>query len=114
MMIPLPNLPSFEIENVCTREWEWERERECVYVRGMGHELNQQVYQELTFLGTKLPFPLIRNMVGLNPTIPQKAAGIRIDPPISLPKAIGTHFMATRAASPPEDPPKEGSTSWRN
>jgi hypothetical protein len=56
-----------------------------------------------------LPFELSRNMVGLNPTMPQKAAGIRIDPPISVAKAIGTHFIATSAASPPEDPPyKDG------
>ncbi len=34
-----------------------------------------------------------------------KAAGTLIDPPISVPRAKGTHLAATKAASPPELPP---------
>lgn len=43
---------------------------------------------------------------GLNPTTPQNDAGIRIEPATSVPTAMGTHFMATRVASPPDEPPK--------
>ena len=51
------------------------------------------------------PLILNRPEEGLKPTIPQKAAGIRILPATSDPTAMGTHFMATRLASPPDDPP---------
>src|SRR5438309_3681105 len=40
-----------------------------------------------------------------NPTSPQHAAGIRVEPPPSLPWAIGTRPAATAAAEPPDDPP---------
>ena len=43
--------------------------------------------------------------VGLKPTIPQKPAGLRIESPVSLPKANGTRPHPTRAALPPDDPP---------
>lgn len=43
----------------------------------------------------------------MNPTIPLKFAGILIDPPISEPRAIGTHLAATSPASPPDDPPHD-------
>ena len=43
--------------------------------------------------------------VGLSPVSPQKAAGCRIDPPVSVPVAIGAKPAATAAADPPEDPP---------
>src|SRR5205085_11939307 len=48
-----------------------------------------------------------RSRLTLRPTRPQKLAGIRIDPPPSLPCAIGTTPAATSAAAPPEDPPGE-------
>ena len=41
----------------------------------------------------------------LRPTSPQQAAGIRSEPPPSLPWAIGTMPAATAAAAPPEEPP---------
>src|SRR6478735_2447913 len=47
----------------------------------------------------------IRPRLGLRPTRPQQAAGMRIEPPPSLPCAIGTMPAATDAAEPPEDPP---------
>jgi hypothetical protein len=59
----------------------------------------------LTFLGFIFPFMERRVDVGLKPTIPQKAAGILSDPATSLPIASGTHSMATKAASPPDEPP---------
>ena len=43
--------------------------------------------------------------MGLKPTMPQKAAGCRIDPPVSVPKEIGQNLAATDAAEPPDDPP---------
>lgn len=48
-------------------------------------------------------------LLGLSPTSPAAAAGIRIDPPPSLACAIGTAPAATSAAAPPEDAP----TEWR-
>src|SRR6202030_3017470 len=38
------------------------------------------------------------------PTMPQNAAGIRIEQPKSVPCAIGTMPVATATAEPPEDP----------
>ena len=47
----------------------------------------------------------IRPRLGLRPTSPQHAAGMRIEPPPSLPWATGTMPAATAAADPPEEPP---------
>jgi hypothetical protein len=44
-------------------------------------------------------------LVGLKPTTPQQAAGIRIEPPLSLPSAASTRFAASAAAEPPLEPP---------
>src|SRR5947209_1047447 len=46
-----------------------------------------------------------RPRLGFIPTIPQHAAGIRIEPPPSDPVAAGTIPAATAAAEPPEEPP---------
>ena len=46
-----------------------------------------------------------RPNVGLWPTTPQKEAGMRIEPPPSLPRAIGTAPEATAAPEPPLEPP---------
>jgi hypothetical protein len=51
------------------------------------------------------PLPDMRLDVGLNPTMPQNEAGIRMDPATSEQAAMGTHPMATNAASPPDEPP---------
>ena len=48
-----------------------------------------------------------RFRVGLNPTRPQQAAGILIDPPPSFACAIGSAPAATSAAEPPDDAPQE-------
>src|SRR5512137_770841 len=37
--------------------------------------------------------------------MPQKLAGWRTDPPVSLPSASGTRPAATAAAEPPDEPP---------
>src|SRR3954462_8335943 len=50
---------------------------------------------------------LTRARVGLSPTSPHSAAGIRIEPPPSLACAIGTRPAATAAADPPDEPPVE-------
>ncbi len=47
----------------------------------------------------------IRPSEGFKPTIPQKAAGMRTEPPISVPSAKGTQPLATAAPEPPEEPP---------
>ena len=43
--------------------------------------------------------------VGLNPTTPQLAAGLRMDPPVSVPMASGRNPAATAAPDPVLDPP---------
>ena len=45
------------------------------------------------------------------PTIPQSAAGWRIEPPVSVPIAQGAVPPATAAAEPPDDPPGTRSRS---
>ena len=47
----------------------------------------------------------IRPRVGLRPTRPQQAAGMRVEPPPSLALAIGRMPAATAAPEPPEEPP---------
>src|SRR5438477_10448391 len=46
-----------------------------------------------------------RPSVCLKPTTPQHAAGMRLDPPPSVPRPIGASPAATAAAAPPDDPP---------
>src|SRR5439155_18622605 len=43
--------------------------------------------------------------LGLRPTSPHQAAGIRTEPPMSLPSASGTQPDATAAPDPPDEPP---------
>ena len=43
--------------------------------------------------------------VGLMPARPQKAAGMRIEPPPSVAVAMGASPAATAAAEPPLEPP---------
>ena len=47
----------------------------------------------------------IRPRLGLRPTRPHQAAGMRTEPPMSVPSARGTQPAATAAPEPPEDPP---------
>ncbi len=51
------------------------------------------------------PRRLTRPKVGLRPKIPQHAAGMRIEPPVSVPIAKSARPAATAAADPLEDPP---------
>src|ERR1700734_1574341 len=46
-----------------------------------------------------------RPYVGFKPTMPQNAAGWRIEPPVSVPVAPTHRCAATAAADPPEEPP---------
>ncbi len=48
-----------------------------------------------------------RPVVGLKPVMPQKAAGILIEPPVSVPTDSGTIPLATAAALPPLLPPAQ-------
>ena len=54
---------------------------------------------------------LVRPRLGLRPTRPQHDAGMRIEPPMSLPCATGTMPAATAAADPPLEPPGDASRS---
>src|SRR5580700_6406133 len=47
-----------------------------------------------------------RPMEGRKPTTLQNAAGLRSEPPVSEPLAIGTRPQANATAAPPEDPPQ--------
>ena len=47
--------------------------------------------------------------MGRRPVTPQKAAGVRIEPDVSLPIAKGTRPAATAAAEPLEEPPLQWS-----
>jgi hypothetical protein len=53
----------------------------------------------------KHPSSGTRSYVGLNPTTPHHAAGIRIEPPESLPSATSARPAASAAALPPLEPP---------
>ena len=46
-----------------------------------------------------------RPKLGLSPTLPQNAAGMRTDPAPSVPTLSGARPAATAAAVPPDDPP---------
>lgn len=52
----------------------------------------------------KSPFGILFD-VGLNPNVPQHNAGMRTDPPMSVPTPSGEPRMAIRAPSPPLLPP---------
>src|SRR5262249_62304445 len=47
----------------------------------------------------------MRGLLGLKPTIPHKAAGMRVEPPVSLPMAISHRRSATATAPPDVEPP---------
>lgn len=49
---------------------------------------------------------------GFSPTRPQALAGMRIEPPLSIPCAIGTIPAATLAPEPPLEPPQMVSVEW--
>src|SRR5581483_10926934 len=51
------------------------------------------------------PYRDTRPYVGLTPTTPHSAAGWRIEPPVSDPRANGAYPAATAAADPPLEPP---------
>ena len=50
--------------------------------------------------------------MGFTPTTPHRAAGWRIEPPVSEPKASGAKPAATAAALPPDEPPGTRVVSW--
>src|SRR5690606_4675984 len=57
--------------------------------------------------------------VGLMPVTPQKLAGWRIEPPVSVPVAAGSRRAATAAAAPADEPPgtrarSQGLSAGRN
>ena len=47
----------------------------------------------------------MRRLLGLKPTTPHSAAGMRTEPPVSLPIAISHMPSATATAAPAEEPP---------
>jgi hypothetical protein len=56
-----------------------------------------------------------RPWVGLSPQHPQREAGIRMEPPVSVPSASGTTRVVTAAPDPPLEPPviRPGSHGFR-
>src|SRR5699024_478517 len=53
----------------------------------------------------KTPALLTRPCVGFKPTTPQKAAGVRVEPPVSVPNEPKVMSAATAAPEPPLEPP---------
>ncbi len=53
----------------------------------------------------KAPCVGTRVAVGLNPTTPQKAAGMRHEPPVSVPMAPSAMASETDTAAPDDEPP---------
>src|SRR5580693_6866205 len=53
----------------------------------------------------RTPSSGMRPQVVFSPQIPQQAAGMRIDPPVSVPYATSASPVATATADPLEDPP---------
>src|SRR5262249_1672670 len=53
----------------------------------------------------KTPWGGMRCRLGLYPTIPQSAPGIRHEPPVSVPIAISHMPSATATAAPEDEPP---------
>ena len=51
------------------------------------------------------PVRLTRPRPGFRPTTPQVDAGMRTDPPVSLPSAASQNPAATAAADPDDEPP---------
>src|SRR4051794_3102872 len=51
------------------------------------------------------PYRDVPPYVGLDPTVPVTAPGWRIEPPVSVPIAIGASYALTAAADPPPEPP---------
>ena len=61
---------------------------------------------EAPYQTSPMPGPTeTRPREGRRPTRPQQAAGMRMEPPPSLPAAMGTMPAATAAAAPPLEPP---------
>ena len=48
----------------------------------------------------------MRAAVGLKPVRPHSAAGMRIEPPVSVPSATAAMPSATDAAAPDDEPPE--------
>jgi hypothetical protein len=46
-----------------------------------------------------------RRAVGLNPTMPHSAAGMRQEPPVSVPSAPNAMASVTDTAAPEDEPP---------
>ena len=53
----------------------------------------------------KAPSSGTRRAVGLNPTTPLRAAGMRAEPPVSLPMEISLVPSATETPAPDDEPP---------
>src|SRR5713101_4933665 len=61
-------------------------------------------WSKLAARGTT-PWRLTLPKVGFNPTTPQRAEGMRMDPPVSVPNEAVAMQAATAAAEPPLEPP---------
>jgi hypothetical protein len=59
----------------------------------------------------KTPSPGIRVVVGFNPVMPQKTAGARVDPPVSVPIVAAAIPSAMETALPDDEPPATNPSS---
>ena len=75
--------------NTIAQSWAW---------RHIGPTLSSVVPAAIT------PNRLTRPKVGRNPTMPQRTAGERIEPPVSVPIAKPTRPAAVAAAEPADEP----------
>jgi hypothetical protein len=56
-------------------------------------------------LSGRTPYVLMRPAVTLRPTMPHQAAGMRTEPPVSVPIATGARPAATATPEPLDEPP---------
>src|SRR5688572_31302290 len=73
---------------------------------------NGPIWSRLDANATR-PWRDTRPYVGLNPTTPLKAAGWRMEPPVSDPRAPAARPAAAAASDPPDAPPPTPSTYHR-
>ena len=85
----------------------------CVVLDADTNSIAQGTFGIPAFIGSA-PVRSTRPGVGRSPVMPQNEAGMRIDPPVSVPSARGTAPEATATADPDEEPPtmRAGSSGW--
>ena len=115
MCMPLMSLPIFDVKSGTSRG---EVVKSCLSWPAIAFNINalSLTFRVIGPIWSRLdekainPYRDTRPYVGLKPTTPLNAAGCRIEPPVSEPKAAINSPEATAAAGPPEEPP--GTFVW--